>query len=287
MKHFCQMILLTALIFPARAQVQTQPAFCDADYARHVSTLKKKLSSAFTIVVQKPFVVVGDESPAKVKARAVGTVKWATTHLRASYFSRNPRHIVTVWLFKNKHSYLKHNKKFFNEADPGTPFGYYSSRHRALVMNIATGGGTLVHEMVHAFMENNFSRCPAWFNEGLASLYEQCGTRKGKIWGLTNWRLSGLKQAIQKNRVPSFKQLIRTSSHAFYQEDPGTNYAQARYLCYYLQEKGLLRKYYRAFKKSVDQDPTGYKTLMKVLGESDMAAFKKRWEGHVMKLRYR
>jgi len=28
----------------------------------------------------------------------------------------------------------------------------------------------LVHEIVHPFMRANFPECPAWFNEGLASL---------------------------------------------------------------------------------------------------------------------
>ena len=43
------------------------------------------------------------------------------------------------------------------------------------IMNIATGGGTLVHEIVHPYVEANFPGCPAWFNEGLGSLYEACG----------------------------------------------------------------------------------------------------------------
>ena len=46
-------------------------------------------------------------------------------------------------------------------------------------MNIATGGGTLVHEIVHPFVEANFPGCPTWFNEGLGSLYEQSAERKG------------------------------------------------------------------------------------------------------------
>src|SRR6187401_2960636 len=36
----------------------------ESDYSRHVEQLKKKLpSDDFTIVVQPPFVVIGDESP--------------------------------------------------------------------------------------------------------------------------------------------------------------------------------------------------------------------------------
>ena len=39
--------------------------------------------------------------------------------------------------------------------EPETPYGYFSAEHQALIMNIATGGGTLVHEIVHPFMEAN------------------------------------------------------------------------------------------------------------------------------------
>ena len=41
-----------------------------------------------------------------------------------------------------------------------TPYGYYSAAHRALIMNIATGGGTLVHEIVHPFVRANFPQMP-------------------------------------------------------------------------------------------------------------------------------
>ncbi|MCH7728449.1 MAG: DUF1570 domain-containing protein [Planctomycetes bacterium] len=153
-------------------------------------------------------------------------------------------------------------------------------------MNINTGGGTLVHELVHPYMAANFDECPSWFNEGLASLYEQCQDNNGHIWGLTNWRLRGLQGAIDDERVPSFKTLCSTTTFQFYKKDPGTNYSQARYLCYYLQQKGLLVKYYHDFVRSAKDDPTGYETLKKVLGEEDMDAFKKKWEEYVKNLRF-
>ncbi|MFT5126884.1 MAG: hypothetical protein ACI8W8_000481 [Rhodothermales bacterium] len=154
-------------------------------------------------------------------------------------------------------------------------------------MNIATGGGTLVHEMIHPFIEANFPSCPSWFDEGLASLYEQSGSARGSIRGLTNWRLAGLQEAIRAKTVPSFKSLCSTSRHQFYESDPGTNYSQARYLCYYLQERDLLRKFYHAFQSS-KTDSTGYATLSTVLGreESEIAAFQKGWERWVLGLRF-
>jgi hypothetical protein len=66
----------------------------------------------------------------------------------------------------------------------------------------------------------------------------------------------------------------------------GNNYAQARHLCYYLQEKGLPVKFYNAFISSTKKDPSGYETLKKILNESDMAEFKKRREKWILKLRF-
>jgi hypothetical protein len=262
------------------------PGFTDADYAQHVLALKTKLPGrGFTIVIQKPFVVVGDEAPEVVRERAVGTVKWATDRLKESFFDKDPLRILTVWLFKGRESYERHALRLFGE-EPGTPYGYFSSRHRALVMNIATGGGTLVHEIVHPFMEANFPGVPAWFNEGLGSLYEQCADRGGRIWGLTNWRLAGLQKEIRAGRLPSFRQLLSTSNNAFYTNRRGDNYAQARYLLYYLQERGLLPDFFRKFRAQKESDPTGYATLQAVLGEDDMDAFQKRWEAFVLRLKF-
>lgn len=261
--------------------------FSKADFAQHVLALKEKTPlKGFTIIVQPPFVVLGDEPPETVRMRATGTVKWAVDALRKDFFAKDPADILDIWLFKDKTSYEHHAEKIFGDT-PTTPYGYYSHENRALVMNIATGGGTLVHEIVHPFMRANFPQCPAWFNEGLGSLYEQSSERGGHIIGLTNWRLPALQKSIKAGEVPSFKELTGTTEREFYNADKGTNYAEARYLCYYLQEKNLLVKFYHQFAANSKDDPTGFETLKKVLGEKDMDAFQKKWEEFVLKLRFR
>jgi hypothetical protein len=270
--------------------------FTAADYAQHLMKLKPKVPGGqFTIVIEPPFVVIGDESPETLRWRAKKTIRWAVDKLKEAYFEKDPLEILDIWLFKDKASYEKHTEQIFGHP-PTTPFGYFSDTDRALIMNIQTGGGTLVHEIVHPFMAANFPQCPAWLNEGLGSLYEQCGEVDGRIEGRTNWRLvggwppggqnGGLQRAIRDGRVPSFKTLCSTTSHQFYQEDRGTNYAQARYLCYYLEQHHLLRKFYHRFRANCRDDPTGYNTLKEVLGRDDMEAFQEDWEAYVLKLRF-
>ena len=258
--------------------------FTDADFTRHVEQLKKKLpSTGFTVVIQRPFVVIGDEPADVVKGHSEHTVKWAVDKLKQDFFAKDPNEILDIWLFKDAVSYEKNAQALFGEK-PATPYGYYSSTHKALIMNISTGGGTLVHEIVHPFVEANFPACPPWLNEGLGSLYEQSGEVAGHIHGYPNWRLPGLQRAIKAGNVPSFKTLTALDASGFYNEDKGTNYGQARYLCYYLQQHGLLVKFYREFYAHQKADRTGYQSLRKILGVADMNAFKKQWEKYVLTL---
>ncbi|MDQ1708567.1 MAG: hypothetical protein QOJ88_1778 [Pyrinomonadaceae bacterium] len=93
------------------------------------------------------------------------------------------------------------------------------------------------------------------------------------------------EQEIKAARVPAFKTLLAMDANAFYDEGRGANCAQSRYLCYYLQEQGLLTKFYPEFQAQQKDDPNGVKSLQKILAESDLDAFKVRWEKYVMNLR--
>ena len=274
---------------PTHTVLNPSPAervgFTEADFKQHVDSLQKRLpGTEFTIVVQPPFVVIGDEPATVVREHAEGTVKWAVDRLKQDFFTKDPKEILDIWLFKDTASYEKHTRELFGQK-PDTPYGYYSGADKALIMNISTGGGTLVHELVHPLMESNFPACPPWFNEGLGSLYEQSGEVDGHIHGFTNWRLPGLQHDIKAGLVPSFKILTGMNGDEFYNGDAGTNYGQARYLCYYLQERGLLVKFYKEFVAQQKTDPTGYETLRRVLGQQDMQAFQKSWERFVLQLR--
>jgi hypothetical protein len=283
---------LAALLFWAAANVCPAVPATETNttaLAEHLQALKPKVPAGFVMQVESPFIVLGDESPEVVQQRATKTVKWAVDKLKQDFFRRDPEEIIDIWLFKDAESYQRNAKRLFNDT-PTTPFGYYSAANHALVMNISTGGGTLVHEIVHPFMRANFPACPAWFNEGLASLYEQSAEKDGHIRGLINWRFTGLEKAIKAGKLISFKELTALSDAGFYggENNPGYSqyYGQSRYLCYYLQEKGLLVKFYREFSANAAKDPTGYETLQRVLGEKDMALFQKKWEKFVLKLRF-
>ena len=251
------------------------------ELAARVATLQKQLvGEGYTILVEAPFVVIGDESPRKVQSRAA-FVHWIVKLIEKDYFSRQPDKIIEIWLFRNQKTYRRGAKKFWDD-EPTTPYGYYSSEDSALIMNIGPGAGTLSHELVHPYIEANFPDGPAWFNEGLASLYEQPREKDGHMWGTTNWRLPGLQAMIKNKSIPSLTKLMATTRDGFY-EAQYDSYAYARFLCQYLQDHGKLIEFYKSFTAD-KKDLTGQASLAAVVG-MDVATFDDVFQKWAMSLR--
>jgi hypothetical protein len=52
----------------------------------------------------------------------------------------------------------------------------------------------------------------------------------------------------------------------------------------YLQERGVLRKFYRTFTTNHASDPTGLESLKRVLGVRSLEGFEKEWRRWVLRL---
>jgi hypothetical protein len=114
-------------------------------------------------------VIVGDEPPKTVRER--GAHRALDREPAAQGLLRQgPDEIIDVWAFRTPPA-QRHAWEYFGDR-PDTPYGYYSSRHHALIMNIGWGTGrwSTRSSPVHA---HELPRGPPWLNEGLASLYER------------------------------------------------------------------------------------------------------------------
>lgn len=106
--------------------------------------------------------------------------------------ARKPDYPIAIWLFADDRSYRDGAKRLFGDTRV-SHFGDFRPWDQTMVMNVGTGTGTLVHELTHALLKPDFPDCPAWFEEGLASLHEQCQLLPTSIRGLVNWRLPELE----------------------------------------------------------------------------------------------
>jgi len=212
---------------------------------------------------------------------AENEVRRMADELYEAYFTRRPRRPIRIYCFRDHASYEFYVRDFYGRA-PTTPYGFYMASERKMVLNLATGTGTLAHEIVHPLIGEDFPGVPAWFNEGFASLFESTKPdANGRLVGRSNWRLRDLKRA--RDEVP-LKTLMGTTTEEFYGDDRGVHYAMARYFCLYLQRQGLLDRFYREFRATVSDDPTGVGALERVT-RKPLADFEKEWRSWIAELR--
>lgn len=250
-----------------------------------VEARKGSLGRGWTVLAIPPFVVIGDGMPADVRRDSEEVVAVAVKKLKALYFERDPAAIVDLYMMRDTSSYDREAGTFL--GPPSTPYGFYSPCLSAIYVNMENGNGTLVHEMVHAFMGSNFPACPPWLNEGLGSLYEQTDLESPEIQGRLNWRLPELKEAILKKETLPLDELMALDEGDLYDKKrTWLYYAMARYLCYYLQEKGSLSDYYHALVRDQARDPTGVETLKVILKQPDLKVIQREWEAATLALDY-
>src|SRR6266542_6562069 len=219
----------------------------DSLRAEKLAEIKRMVSEEFTLEEYSYFVIASNLPGDETRAIITNTIAKAEKCFYNNYFEKKPDEVTTIFLFADDKRYRYWTKKLYGDEDISR-FGYYKPSDRVMLMNISTGTGTLVHELTHAFVRYDFPDIPAWFNEGLGSLYERCSLNGGEILGYVNWRLPTLQEAIRNNKYTSLSALIKTDDDEFYGNRNDYNYSQARYLCMYLQELGVLKKFYKSFR---------------------------------------
>ncbi len=237
------------------------------NFTARINELKEKLTGDFIVKEHSYFVIASNLSETETDKILDGTIDKAVECFYNDYFSVKPDEATTIFLFKNDDTYRLWAKKLYDDDDLSR-YGYYKPSERTMLMNINTGTGTLVHEMTHALARYDFPDIPSWFNEGLGSLYERCSLNNKTILGYVNWRLPALQDALKDKSYTSINVLVKTDWEEFYGKRSDVNYAQARYLCMYLQEQNLLKKFYKSFRDTYKDDNTGKTQLENITGKS-------------------
>ncbi|MDZ4685642.1 MAG: hypothetical protein SH850_11305 [Planctomycetaceae bacterium] len=247
---------------PDRARLQET---CE-DWA---AELALDVPETWTLLPRSPFVLAGDLPEAELRELWRGTIASTARALAVGYFDRQPEEPILLVVMSTDESY-RAALKFLGHSGKSEYAGLYDRDERRLVLNLSTGEGTLAHELTHALAHADFPEMPEWFDEGLASLHEECQFSDDglRLVGLGNWRGESLKDALSRQRLPSITEFV---NHRF--GDGGRTareYAYARYLCLYLQERQLLGVFYRKCRENVAVDPSGGWSLMETLGTNDV-----------------
>jgi len=234
----------------------------DALEKERIAALDRAGAGYTATVATPPFVVVA-YGPADVREEAVQTIAEAAARLRTTLFDREPDRPITVWVWPDEESYMRGSSAVLGSI-PDTPYGFFLPCKCALVVNAGYGWGTLVHEVVHAYMDADFPEAPVWVQEGIATLYEK-----------SQWRLPSLQSELV--RAPSFHRMAKAGRSEFTGKEGYLYYATAGYLFHWLKERGLLERFYREHRR---RKGDGIDVLHDVTG-SEISDLRTSWEAFV------
>lgn len=222
-----------------------------------------------------PFLVTGNLSQTRLQAVVNDILLPTSRALSIGYFDRHPSEPIVIVLLGDDETYRQLVTDWGHHRHAEYA-GLYSREDRRIVLNLSTGDGTLAHELTHALAHADFPEMPEWFDEGLASLHEECQFSDDglRLIGLANWRDQQLREAYETEAVPSFAELVQQPFGS--KSNIAVRYALARNVCLYLQQRQLLGEYYRKCRARITDDPTGGWTLLEVSGCQDVAEFDRR-----------
>ncbi|MCX7833839.1 MAG: hypothetical protein N2490_06490 [Ignavibacteria bacterium] len=235
------------------------------DFDKKLHEYKSKLNEDFIFLTYSCFLIISNLQISDLNKIVDNSISIPQRSFYNNYFINRPDEIITIFLFKDTDSYKYWAKSIFEDENISS-FGYFKPTEKVALINISTGEGTLVHELTHIFISYDFPEIPVWLDEGLGSLYEHCVVSNFEIKGLINWRLPTLQKVIKDKHYKPLKDLFSISKNEFYGNHSDFYYAQARYFCFYMQEKGVLKQFYREFRDNFTIDSTGNFFIEKVFG---------------------
>jgi hypothetical protein len=230
--------------------------------------LQRLTGNDFLCVQRGQFLVAGDLGLLDYEYLVDGVLDYCAEALIRTFFDKGrvSEKTVNIFVFKDYDSYETGLRRFFG-MDPITPYGHYGHSQKYIVVNYETGPGTMVHELTHALMSEDFPEAPIWLAEGMSSLYEHCRAEGYGLRGDDNWRLPELQDAMAKGTLASLSSLLAMSPGAFRARNESLNYAQARYFCKYLEELGILPLVYKEFRARPALDPSGARIVISAFGK--------------------
>ncbi len=241
--------------------------------------LHAQLDRSCAIRIQPPYVLAGDMSDETLDRMYRDVIQPTERALNVSFFDARPTEPITILAFRDEATFRDFARRV-DRRPAAAYYGYYIRSARRIVVNVSTGAGTLAHELTHALGHFDFPNMPEWFDEGLASLFEQSEfTERGnRLTGTDNWRVHQLLRALHANKLRPTNDLVNTVGTR--EENQSIDYAHARYLCLFLQDQQLLEPFYRKLRSRSEADTTGWQTLSELLtaaSQSDLDTDFRRW----------
>jgi hypothetical protein len=217
---------------------------------------------AYRALVMPPFVLVTN-APPSLEDDAKSLVSAVQERFRADLFDAQPTTTTTIWLFASERAFHEEAGKlgkfdmspFYSVTQkPQFARAYFNPFAHELFAYPEHQYGlrkTLVHELVHVYVEANHPSAATWIHEGLASLFGYAvRTRSGRVEvGPRMWFPIVMNHTYASAPMPSVERVVDASHVGFhFGADEGGFYEVSAFIIYWLHEHQLLRPFLAAYR---------------------------------------
>lgn len=243
--------------------------FSNFDYKSVLDKYSSTITKDMSVTRFKYFIIFSDLDEKTTYSIIDIDIRNTIDAMVNNYVSVTPDKVTPVFLFTEFETYKEFTLKNtdISESDI-SPYGYFKISKNIIAIRYVTWKGSPKHEVTHRFTKSDFPNAPSWFDEGLSSMNERSTFKNGNLTADFSWRIIAIRRAINDNKYTGLETLMRTNDEELYGKRTSFYYGQSRYLLGYLQGKGLLEKYYKAFRDTYHNDNTGISQLEKILGKS-------------------
>ncbi len=149
-----------------------------------------------TYIKSENFIVIADRSTELNLKTVSKNLEEVLAYYQRLFKMSVPQDYIIVNLIKDYNAVRPFISRYYKSKITFEPLGYSSPEDNTIIAWIAASDmiGTLKHELVHLLMRSTFSFIPPWFEEGLASLYEESRFSGDTLKGIGNWRGPILKE---------------------------------------------------------------------------------------------
>lgn len=212
------------------------------------------------------------DSTAQARAEVTRVAAWA----RAAVFSRiEPAPDPDPWVvivLPRPPEFLAWTRARYGEAAMslgGSVGGEYDHSTKRLISRDL--GSSLRHEFMHVLHWRHCTASgqlhPVWIMEGLCSLPEDYDTTTDGWRSAPSWRTNIVKRLERAGKLMPIAELASLSHDRFISERPLSRYAQARAIFLFLEHRGVLAEWYRAYTDGFEKDPRGLDAIEVALGQ--------------------
>jgi hypothetical protein len=273
-------------------RTQRVPYVLDEDLSRRMGRARAELGADVRTFVQDgALLFVAPDGGAAVDGYAERAHRALAAYRAPGRLRSGPERAVTVYVQSTDETYARFCRQHLHRPCDA-PWGFTLLGSREIFVNAAHGAGTLLHEMLHPLMADDWSdrdRLPRWLGEGMAALFEQSRfTTDGDLRGEKNGRLETLLRGLADgDPAARMSALFGMSDDAFRGEEEGDaggqlllerHEATARYLMLWLQDtradEGGPWRFYREWRDGLGGDAgdagdeTGARAFARVVGRT-------------------